>query len=224
MSKRFLSAVVMAVSLTGLPAPAAADVIYSNLVPDGGWSSSSWTTRETESPEIATFFIWWGTPFRPTASGTLTALELPFDYHPDGTGSVLVDLRTSSAGLPDAILESFSFDASNFTLPALHSFSSVLRPALDANTQYFVTVGTSGSANNHANLYGSMLPEDLIAQAGARTGPWNHVFGTPLGLRVQAEPLAATPEPASLLLLGTGLVGLLARRRSRRGAADSPTS
>ncbi len=86
----------------------------------------------------------------------------------------------------------------------LAGFSSVSQN-FQNNNMYFMGV-TSGAGN-----IGSLVFEDANSNAGDTIGLDNITYGT-------AANVTATPEPASILLMATGLAGLAMARRKRTTA------
>ena len=82
------------------------------------------------------------------------------------------------------------------------------------NSATFGAIGTAGpftTAGSTSGLY-SVTERYMIIDVGGTTGNDN------VTINLSATPLAAVPEPGSLLLLGTGLAlaGLMYRRRNKR--------
>ncbi|HWY44146.1 MAG TPA: PEP-CTERM sorting domain-containing protein [Candidatus Sulfotelmatobacter sp.] len=93
-------------------------------------------------------------------------------------------------------------------------------------TNWLGDAGTSGNFFGTDPLFFQVIaPSSTIWLVVNNTGASGIGLGDPYTLTVEAfadtefnDPPVATPEPASMLLLGTGLVGLIAVRRRRQAA------
>lgn len=84
---------------------------------------------------------------------------------------------------------------------------------------YPVTVGPSGGFSGTGTVTGEFLTQRLLTEINgelveAVPGTFFHFLSATY--TAPGEPVAATPEPASLLLIGTGVLGLGLRSRFRR--------
>jgi hypothetical protein len=82
------------------------------------------------------------------------------------------------------------------------------------------TLTVAGSANSNAMFFGFTDPGTGIASI-TLTDTWNNTVANNFGYFVGVDDVqfsSAVPEPTSMLLLGSGLVTLVARRRRSRRA------
>jgi hypothetical protein len=191
-----------------------ADTIYSNLGPNDTWSEFSWSTREPLF-DGGSFHVRFGTPFTVDRTATVESLQVPFDYsHADVTGLAVFSITEAENGIPGAVIESFGY-SSRLVRPggSLIDFRSTLRPTLIAGSTYFLTFGTTGNDGDAGHWYWNQLRQDG-SYSRQNDGAWVFAASGAFGAFRLSDASSATPEPASLLLITTGLIAALARRRT----------
>lgn len=209
MKIRSMSAIFLGALVLSFTSSLHATTLYNNL------SASTYSEEAiTESGPLAASFS------TGAFSGDLSSVTLDL-YEPSDTdtGTITVDLFSDNSTAPGTVLETIgTIDASSLSIG--NSSDSTLNTsyALDANTRYWIELSTEDSAAEWAyadDTSGTGVAGEYYYGDG-NVSPNGTDDSGPYQMDVEGVSASPVPEPPALLLLGTGLLGLLALKLRRR--------
>lgn len=193
---------------------ASADVLYSTLGPGNAYDNTSAYFVDGSNGNNQVF----ASPFSLGAAANIGDAMLALGNNSANNSPVNVYIESDNGGAPGSILWSLSqvgtissygsggglveFDCSGCSLSAGNYWLVALES--DANTEQLWFYA-----------YQDARADIAFNRLGSSTGPWTTVTDTDVAYEIDG---AAVPEPGSLMLLGTGLLGLLGVVRRRRNS------
>ncbi len=207
-----LLALAMCVSM-----PAMADTLYSNLGTGSNVYNccSGWTVSGTGY--IGTSFTA-ANEFQVALSGSVSEIDVGVGIV-TGVNSFYVSVNADNAGQPGTQLAMFSNLSSSTTFGnccGLVSITGISGLNLTAGTNYWMVIGptdTTATTWEAWNFSNSATGVDEYSTDGGKT--WNSNGNQPQGAFQILGGSGTTPEPSTLLLFGTGLVGVFGAFRRK---------
>ena len=205
----FLS--IIAISLVS-PNQVKADVVYNDFGAGNSYNITHGQLLSTIMP-----FAEQANAFTPTANYKLTSIEMAVDYFM-GSNNLNVWLMNDNGGKPGTALEYFQFSnlgSVNSTNPLLVGQSST-NLALNQGQQYWLAAAPRDTNTwlgwnfNNINATGIHYSSNNLGNTWNLDNP--NQFAA---FRINGTPIAATPEPVSMLLFGVGGLAMAAFKKKK---------
>jgi len=182
---------------------ASADTIYNNFGPSQTFQTNAGYNIENDLDGFAGLAV----PFTPQANYADSTFTLPMLTL--FSGDFTVGLFSDASGLPGTALDTSSFaSANNFTQGM---FTGSMGP-LTSGTTYWLLVLPDSDGMLLSWNFNSTGDNGAFAFTSNGT-TWNSFSGIRPAFEVDGTPV---PEPGTLVLLATGLLGVAARFRKKR--------